>query len=106
MQYRSFGSLDFKPSVLGFGAMRLPLLGVGGSRGAENAGAIDRDTATEMLHTAIDAGVNYVDTAYVYHNGASEPWLGEALAGGYRERVKVATKHPVWKVESAAECFV
>jgi predicted aldo/keto reductase-like oxidoreductase len=103
LQYRSFGSLDFKPSVLGFGAMRLPLLGVGGSRGAENAGAIDRDTATEMLHTAIDAGVNYVDTAYVYHNGASEPWLGEALAGGYRERVKVATKHPVWKVESAAD---
>jgi predicted aldo/keto reductase-like oxidoreductase len=103
LQYRRFGSLDFKPSVLGFGAMRLPLLGVGGARGAPDAGAIDRDTATEMLHAAIDGGVNYVDTAYVYHNGASEPWLGDALAGGYRERVKVATKHPVWKVESAAD---
>ena len=56
-----------------------------------------------MLHTAIDGGVNYVDTAYVYHDGASEGWLAEALAGGYRERVKVATKHPVWKVESAAD---
>jgi predicted aldo/keto reductase-like oxidoreductase len=103
LQYRSFGSLDFKPSVLGFGAMRLPLLHAGDSRGAPNPGAIDRDAATEMVRTAIDAGVNYVDTAYVYHDGASEAWLGEALSGGYRERVKVATKHPVWKVESAAD---
>jgi uncharacterized protein len=102
LQYRSFGSLAFKPSVLGFGAMRLPLK-AGGSRGAPSAGDIDRDAATEMLHAAIDGGVNYVDTAYVYHDGASEAWLGEALAGGYRERVKVATKHPVWKVETAAD---
>jgi predicted aldo/keto reductase-like oxidoreductase len=53
LQYRSFGSLDFKPSVLGFGAMRLPLLGVGSSRGAANAGDVDRVTATEMLHAAV-----------------------------------------------------
>jgi predicted aldo/keto reductase-like oxidoreductase len=103
LQYRSFGSLAFRPSVLGFGAMRLPLLKVGASRGAPNAGDIDRDAATEMLHAAVDGGVNYVDTAYVYHDGASEAWLSEALAGGYRERVKVATKHPVWKVETAAD---
>jgi predicted aldo/keto reductase-like oxidoreductase len=103
LQYRSFGSLAFKPSVLGFGAMRLPLLKAGPSGGVPSGGDIDREAATEMLRTAVDGGVNYVDTAYVYHDGASEAWLGEALAGGYRERVKVATKHPVWKVESAAD---
>jgi predicted aldo/keto reductase-like oxidoreductase len=103
LQYRSFGSLDFKPSALGFGAMRLPLLPAGAPHGAPDFSAIDRDAATEMLHTAIDGGVNYVDTAYVYHEGASEGWLAEALAGGYRERVKVATKLPAWKVEEPAD---
>ena len=103
MQYRTLGSLEFRPSALGFGAMRLPLRAADTPHGAPDAGASDRDAATQMLHTAIDGGVNYVDTAYVYHDGASEGWVAEALAGGYRERVKVATKLPLWKVESAAD---
>ena len=96
MQYRRFGHLDFRPSALGFGAMRLPVLP--GPDGRPDHSRIDREAATAMLHAAIEGGVNYVDTAYTYHEGQSEAWLGEALAGGWRERVKVATKMPVWKV--------
>ena len=81
-------------SVLGFGAMRLP---------KTPDGRIDREAATAMVRHAIDAGVNYVDTAYVYHEGESEPFLGEALGDGYRERVQLATRLPGWLVESRAD---
>jgi hypothetical protein len=92
MQYRTFGRLDWRVSALGFGAMRLPVLG-------DEAKQIDAERATEMLHTAIDGGVNYVDTAYGYHGGKSEGFLGQALQGGYRQRVMLATKLPCWLVE-------
>jgi len=92
MQYRTFGGIDFRPSALGFGAMRLPLAG-------DDPKDIDRDEARRMLRRAVDLGVNYVDTAWPYHGGASEGWLGWALGDGYRERVQVATKLPTWKVE-------
>jgi predicted aldo/keto reductase-like oxidoreductase len=92
MQYRTFGQIDFEPSALGFGAMRLPLSGDGPKD-------IDREEARRMLRRAVDLGVNYVDTAWPYHGGASEGWLGWALGDGYRERVEVATKLPTWKVE-------
>jgi predicted aldo/keto reductase-like oxidoreductase len=61
---------------------------------------IDQELATRLLHQAIDAGVNYLDTAWPYHNGESEPFVGRALRGGWRDRVQLATKHPVWKVEA------
>ncbi len=89
MQYRTFGKTNFKPSALGFGAMRLP----------QKNGAIDEALATRMLRQAIDQGVNYVDTAWIYHRGESEPFIGRALRDGYRDRVKIATKMPCWKVE-------
>jgi hypothetical protein len=92
MQYRSFGRLDWKPSALGFGAMRLPTLG------GDHA-TIDEELATRMIRTAIDAGVNYVDTAWPYHNEQSERFLGRCLRGGYRSRVRLATKLPTWLVE-------
>ena len=101
MQYRTFGKLDFKPSALGFGAMRLPVLV--GADGKPDFKQIDYPAATAMLHRAIDGGVNYIDTAWMYHENTSETWLGEALKGGYREKVKLATKMPVWEVKKPGD---
>ncbi len=101
MQYRDFGKLDFKPSALGFGAMRLPVLE--SADGKPDFKRIDYPRATAMLRRAIDSGVNYVDTAYVYHEEECEAWLAEALQAGYRDKVKVADKMPVWKVEQPGD---
>lgn len=90
MQYRDFGKTGVKVSALGFGAMRLPIL---------HENNVDVKRAVAMIRHAIDEGVNYVDTAYPYHQGESERIVGEALKDGYREKTYLATKCPVWKLE-------
>jgi len=82
MQYRTVPKNGDKLSILGYGTMRLPLKGQ----------SIDEDRAIKQIRYAIDNGVNYFDSAPPYHNGESEKLLGKALSGGYREKVKIATK--------------
>ena len=90
MLYRKMKKAGIDLSILGFGCMRLPVL--------EN-GRVNEPEATRMIRYAIDNGVNYVDTAWPYHNGESELVVGRALKDGYRERVSLATKLPSWLVE-------
>ena len=95
MKFRKLGKTGEEVSALGFGAMRLPTLG------SDNE--VDEAATIEMLRHAIDLGVNYVDTAYVYHGGASEVVVGRALQDGYRDKVHIATKSPIWMVETRAD---
>jgi predicted aldo/keto reductase-like oxidoreductase len=96
MEYRPFGKLDWKGSVLGFGAMRLPVI----DGKMEN---INEEETGQMVRYAIEHGVNYIDTAFPYHEGHSEPCIGRILKDGYRDRVKLATKLPSWLIHSPDE---
>jgi predicted aldo/keto reductase-like oxidoreductase len=80
-------------SQLGFGAMRLPMAG----------GGVDVPETIRILRHAMDQGVNYIDTAWVYHDGLSEGIVGRALEDGYRDRTFVATKSPVWEMKEPAD---
>lgn len=87
MQYRDFGKTGEKVSALGFGCMRLP---------TQNnlLHSIDEAEATKIVREGIDQGINYIDTAFFYHNGKSESFVGKALQDGYRDKVLLATKSP------------
>lgn len=87
MRYRPFGAKsDVLVSMLGVGAMRLPM----------RDGKIDEAKAVELVETGLAGGINYIDTAYVYNEGESERVVGLALNNGWRDKVYVATKLPVW----------
>ena len=84
---------------LGIGAMRLPT----------KNNSIDRESAQEFILYAIENGVNYIDTAYAYHGGESESFLGDilSLSGSdgvkYRDKIKLSTKLPSWMVRSRGD---
>jgi hypothetical protein len=96
MQFRSLGRSGGEISILGLGCMRLPVVD-------GDEGRIDEAQATRLLHRAVELGINYLDTAYPYHRGQSEVFLGRALQGGLRQRVRLATKLPPWEVKTAAD---
>ncbi len=97
MQYRTFPRIPgLRISTLGFGCMRLPVIGGDYTR-------VDEEAAARLLYAAIDAGVNYVDTAWPYHGGASELFVGKALGGSRRAQVQLATKLPMWLVKTESD---
>jgi len=87
MEYRELGRTGYRVSRLGFGAMRLPMIGDG-----EKA-HVDREKAIPMIHRAFDLGINYIDTARGYCNEDSQRAVGEALEGR-RNGIVVSTKNP------------
>lgn len=89
MLYRTVPKNGDQLSILGFGCMRL----------AGKNERIDEERARKQILYAIDQGVNYLDNAFPYHLGASEPFLGRILKEGYRDKVKLATKLPPWSVK-------
>lgn len=88
MVYRDLGNTGVRLSPLGFGMMRLPS---------------DERVVTKMVRDAIDEGVNYIDTAYGYLDGKSESITGRVLSDGYRDKVYLATKCPVWLIEKETD---
>ncbi len=93
MIYRNLGKTGIKISQLGFGCMRLPLLNENDFK------SINKPEATKLLYYAIDNGINLLDTAYGYHSGESEVFLGEVLSPLYRKKIYLSTKLPVYLIK-------
>ncbi len=96
MKYRTMGKSGEQASVFGLGCMRF-------NGPASGDSTIDEQKAVSLIRRAIDGGVTYLDTAYVYLNQTSETVLGKALKDGYRDRVNIATKMPAQHVHDRAE---
>ncbi len=92
MLKRTLGKTNLPVTALGLGCMRLPTI-------EEGKPEINHEKAIELIRKAVDSGINYLDTAYSYHNKESELVLGKALKDGYREKVYLATKLPIWHEE-------
>jgi len=99
MRYRKLGKTNVDVSILGFGAMRLPMEGnPDGMAGFDPNIPIDEAHAGRIIEHALEEGINYYDTAYLYHGGKSETFLGKVLRP-HRSKVMIATKLPVWNIE-------
>ena len=94
MEYRSFDKLGIKASLLGYGCMRFPTTA---------DGKIDEAEAERLLDTAYENGVTYFDTAYPYHDGQSETVVGNIMKKYPRDSFYLATKLPVWLINSPAD---
>ena len=94
MEYRNWNDKPLRTSLLGYGCMRFP---------TRADGSIDEPRAEALLNTAKAAGVNYFDTAYPYHNGQSEPFVGRVIAKWERSCFYLATKMPLWTCKSLAD---
>lgn len=93
MYRRTYKNTGEQVSVLGFGCMRLPKL-------YEGRQDIDYDKAQKLIDYAYEHGVNYFDTAYLYHEGGSETFIGHALKKYERSSFYLASKMPTWLVKS------
>ncbi len=89
MNYREYKKDGTKVSLLGFGGMRFP----------QTDGKIDREASQKLIDRAFEAGVNYYDTAYMYHGGESEVFFGQAMAKYPRDSFMLADKMPMWMAE-------
>lgn len=98
MKYRRMGKTETDVSVLGFGCMRLPVIDGDGDK-------IDEAKAVEIIRKGIDSGINYLDTAFGYHGGNSEKLVGKVLKDGYREKAYLATKLPLWSINSEEDVY-
>ena len=87
------GTLGWKVSALGFGCMRLPARRINKLRAKTNE-------SIKIIRYGIDQGINYIDTAWPYHLGDSEKIIGQALKDGYREKVHLVTKLPMFMVRT------
>ena len=96
MKYRTMGKLGIQSSAFGLGCMRF-------NGPASGDSIIDEQKAISLIRRAIDGGVTYIDTAYVYLDKTSEIVLGKALRDGYREKVTIATKMPKEAVTNRAD---
>lgn len=94
MEMRKMEKLGVETSLLGFGCMRFP---------QTPEGKIDEALTEKMLDQAIAQGVNYIDTAYPYHDGQSEVVVGKILKKYDRNSFYLATKLPVWLVNTAED---
>ncbi|MBR6442465.1 MAG: aldo/keto reductase [Clostridia bacterium] len=96
MKYRTMGKLGIQSSAFGLGCMRF-------NGAASGDSVIDEQKAISLIRRAIDGGVNYIDTAWVYLDKTSEIVLGKALLDGYRDKVTIATKVPPDAVKDRAD---
>ena len=85
--------INWDVSALGFGTMRLPTVEI--DENGEKKNVVDEKQSIDMIRYAIDNGVNYVDTAWMYMDGKSEEVVGKALKDGYREKIHLVTKLPI-----------
>lgn len=102
MRYRTFGKTGEKVSALGYGTMRMPVVG-------NDYGRIDRPESLRLMGRALEGGLNYIDTSWPYHStvqsegGDSEPFVGECVTRFGRDRFHIATKLPIWAVNARAD---